>query len=104
MTTTLGFSLFSPLQVTVCSPAIALVCESLLAGIEIDNNSERSILSVALPVPEPTFEMKRIVTLPSAEVMPGMEEKVVIVRGWAEEKSSPNSSRPERLGDTRSCS
>ena len=68
------------------------------------NKLELFTLKVACPLPEETLEMKRIVTLASPLVMPGREENVVMVRGVAPLKSSPNNSLPDWVSETNSCS
>ena len=47
-----------------------------IEGMVISNNSESLILKEAVPEPELILEIKRMVTLPSASVIPGIEEKV----------------------------
>ena len=75
-----------------------------IEGMVISNNSESLILKEAVPEPELILEIKRMVTLPSASVIPGIEEKVEIVRGRAPLKSSPKNSRPDWFTETNSCS
>ena len=73
-----------------------------IEGMVISNNSESLILKEAVPEPELILEIKRMVTLPSAPVIPGIEEKVEIVRGRAPLKSSPKNSRPDWFTETGS--